>query len=61
MMPVAQKIYLTRLHKKFEADAWFPDMTSSEWKLLSSEYNAADEKHLCDYSFEVYQRIKNKE
>jgi len=54
MMPFAQKMYITRIHHSFEADTWFPEIVNDKWQLLSSEWNAPDEKHLYAYSFEVY-------
>ena len=57
MMPIAQKLYITRIHHTFEADVWFPDIKASEWQQQSTEWNASDEKHPYSYSFEVYTRI----
>jgi len=57
MMPMAQKLYITRIHHAFEADVWFPAIESSQWKQLTVEWNAPDEKHLYAYSFETYMRI----
>ena len=56
MMPLAQKLYITRIHHSFEADVWFPEIKTGEWKLLSSKLNAPDEKHKYAYSFDVYIR-----
>ena len=56
MMPLAQKLYITRIHHKFEADVWFPEIKADEWQLQSAERNEPDEKHLYAYSFEVYTR-----
>lgn len=53
-MPLAQKLYITRIHHEFEADVWFPDIHPNEWQLLSVEKNEPDEKHQYAYSFEVY-------
>ena len=57
MMPLAQKLYITRIHHEFEADVWFPEIKAGEWQLQSAERNEPDEKHLYAYSFEVYTRI----
>ena len=57
MMPLAQKLYITRIHHVFEADVWFPDIKASEWQQQSAEWNTPDEKHPYAYSFEVYSRI----
>ena len=56
MMPLAKKMYITRIHHSFEADAWFPEINADEWLLQSSELHSSDEKHQYAYSFEVYIR-----
>lgn len=52
---LVNRIYLTRVHKHYEGDTFFPEINSN-WKLISSEKYLADEKHICDYSFEVYEK-----
>ena len=56
MMPLAKKMYVTRIHHSFNADTWFPEIKTNEWLLYSTEYNAPDEKHQYAYSFEAYVR-----
>ena len=60
MMPLAQKLYITRIHHTFEADVWFPEIEPGQWRQQSSEWNAPDEKHPYAYSFEEYLRIETK-
>ncbi len=35
--PIADKLYLTLVHKPFDADTWFPAIEYSEWETLSRE------------------------
>ncbi|MDR2040378.1 MAG: dihydrofolate reductase [Bacteroidales bacterium] len=56
MMPYVQKLYITRIHHRFEADVYFPDIDPDIWQLQSSERHETDEKHPYAYSFEVYLR-----
>lgn len=56
-MPMADKIYITRVHASFEdADAFFPEIDESIWKLTSQQDFFKDEKHAFDYSFQVWER-----
>lgn len=57
-LPLASKVLLTRVHKSMNADAYFPDLDSSIWKLVSSEKHQADERHAYDYTFEVYKQTQ---
>lgn len=52
---LANKLYLTRIHHQFEADTYFPKL-SSEWKLTQNERHEADEKNAYPFSFLVYER-----
>ena len=55
-LPKTQKIYLTTIHHRFEADTFFPEIDRKEWKVISSEHHKADEKNKYDYTFEVLER-----
>lgn len=41
-LPLAQRLYLTRVHLSPEGDAWFPVFAESDWQLVSSEVHDAD-------------------
>ena len=49
-------IEITKVHNTFEADAFFPKISDSDWQLVESEENFKDEKHLYDYTYETYIR-----
>ena len=55
-LPHADKIDITRVHHKFEADAYFPEIDPNEWELILSEFNEKDDKHLYDYTFQTLVR-----
>lgn len=55
-LPLAQRIYLTRVHATLEGDTWFPDFDKQQWALLSQLDFEADEKHAYAYSFQVWGR-----
>ena len=50
------KIYLTRIHHKFNADTFFPEVSTLGFQLATSQTYEADEKHAYDYTFEVWER-----
>lgn len=52
----ADKIELTRVHGTFDADAFFPDFDTNDWKMQSSEYHPKDERHAYGFTFETFVR-----
>lgn len=54
-LPMAQTIYLTRVHTQIEGDTYFPEL-GTEWVKESSEPQLADEKHAFNFDFEIWQR-----
>ncbi|MEO6316961.1 MAG: dihydrofolate reductase [Chitinophagaceae bacterium] len=58
VLPMADKIVLTRVHATVEGDAFFPVFSEQEWRLFSNIDFAPDEKHQYAYSFQVWNRIK---
>ena len=55
---LANKLYLTRIHHRFEdADTFFPDIDFNNWELIEEVKHKADEKHLYDYSFRSYKKL----
>lgn len=55
-MPLVDKIELTRVHHKFDADAFFPEINSIDWKLSKSELHEKDDKHNFEFTYETYLR-----
>jgi dihydrofolate reductase len=45
MLPRADRFYVTHIHGRFEGDAWFPDYEGYDWKEVSREEHAANEKN----------------
>lgn len=48
--PLAGKLYLTLVHKEFDADVYFPEINFSEWEEISRE-DLFDEKNNFNYSY----------
>lgn len=56
-LPVANKIYITRVHfSPGDADTYFPDFSENEWELVSRKDYDADAKHAYPYSFQTWER-----
>lgn len=55
-LALTNRIYLTTVHQHYEADAFFPILTKSEWKEINQEYHAADEKNSVAYTFSTLER-----
>lgn len=55
-LPIANKLYLTKIHHTFEADTYFSDINFDEWETISESVIFTDEKSGIKYSFVDYKR-----
>lgn len=55
-LPMADKLYLTRIDKKFEADTFFPIVNFNEWELTELQVIDNDPQIDCEYRFETWER-----
>lgn len=55
-LPMADRMYLTYIHRDFEGDAFFPNFDKNEWREVSREDHSPDEKNPYSYSFSVIDR-----
>lgn len=56
-LPIADKLYLTRVHKDFEADTWFPEINFENYNLVSSEHhNEFLDETGFEFTYEVWCR-----
>jgi len=55
-MPLATKLYTTKIHHNFEGDTHFPEISENEWEETERENHFADEKNQWDYTFINYKR-----
>ncbi|MCX8129960.1 MAG: dihydrofolate reductase [Clostridia bacterium] len=54
----AQRLYITLIEETFIGDAFFPEIDSAGWKLISKEKGIKDEKNPYDYCFMLYDRLR---
>jgi dihydrofolate reductase len=53
---LCQKIYLTRIHYTFQGDAFFPELSLSNWQLSEQLNVSADEKNKYPFTFQTWER-----
>lgn len=51
----AHRIYLTRIHHRFDGDVFFPQLNAN-WQLVKQQYYTADEKNKYDHTFQVWEK-----
>ncbi len=56
-LPMAQRLYLTRVHADVNGDAFFPAVDEDTWQLVNDEAHQADGRNEFDFSFRMYERI----
>lgn len=52
----ASRIYLTRIHYRFDGDVYFPEVSPGKWNLLQSRFCDADEKNAYAHTFQIWER-----
>lgn len=55
-LPLAQRVYLTRIDLELEGDTFFPVLDSREWQQTEAQPHAPNNQQP-GYTFEVWQRI----
>ena len=56
-LPLAERIYLTRVLADIDGDAFFPELAADEWHETSSEHHSADESNEFDITFATLDRL----
>jgi dihydrofolate reductase len=55
-LPLADRMYLTRIHAMIDGDTTFPEFDESAWILVEREDHLADEKNPYPFSFLTYEK-----
>ena len=56
-MPHLDTIYLTRVHARIPGDTFMPPLDPADWRMVSQEFRAADERNALALSFIELARI----
>lgn len=57
-LPIADKLYLTKIYTECKGDVFFPDLNVLEWKETNREDHDADLANPYPYTFFEYERIR---
>ena len=57
-MPLAERIYLTRVDADIAGDVFFPEVDTDNWQMVSERSFDADAKHAFPYHFQLWEKIK---
>jgi dihydrofolate reductase len=57
-LPVADQIYLTRVHTHIQADTFFPQVQLDEWLIVKEQFVPADDKNQFPSTFTLLKRRK---
>lgn len=55
-LPLAQEVYLTLIHAKFDADVFFPELDKNIWHCKEAVEKPRDEKNHYDLTFYRYEK-----
>ena len=59
LLPYTSKMYITEVHKNFEAHAYFPQFDKTNWEVVHRSQEYVDENSNLSYSYVNYVRINN--
>ena len=55
-MPIADKLYITRVKRSYEGDIFFPEINEEDWILIDEEDHIDEENDSLGFSFQTYIR-----
>jgi dihydrofolate reductase len=55
-LPLAQRIYLTRVEAQVAGDTWFPPIAWEEWQVVWEERFSADDRHAWPFTCLILER-----
>ncbi len=58
-LPLARRIYLTRVHARPEGDTFFPDLVTVQWRRIECKIRPTDKAHPYALSFIELERVED--
>ena len=55
-MPLADRLYITHVHRKVPADVYFPVIDTDVWKIVEKEEFKTGDKNDIPYTYIIYER-----
>jgi len=55
-LKIAERLYITHVHRKFEADTFFPEIDPAVWEPVETEKLSPGEEIDFSYTYVIYQR-----
>ena len=55
-LPLATRLWLTRVHADIEGDVYFPEWDEAAWQRVEARDHPADERHAFAFTIEQWQR-----
>jgi len=56
--PLADRLYITHVHKKAPADIYFPEIDLKIWKITEEEVFKTDDEQSIPYTYTIYEKKK---
>jgi len=57
-LPLADRIYLTRIDAIFPGDTFFPELDARDWRITEQEHHEADAENPYSFTFETLDRVR---
>ena len=58
-LALADRLYVTRVDAAPEGDTFFPAIDTAEWRRVSAEPHASDDRHAHAFSIETWDRVRD--
>jgi dihydrofolate reductase len=55
-MPIADRLYITHVHRKAPADVWFPEIDMNKWVIVKKEECISEDDNRIPYTYTVYEK-----